>query len=148
MAAVELLPHVYGQPICNLSEAQITEGIDKAVLIARLLGDKFAEGSWGPTINPMPSIRDQNAGDYNPPTPTKPEWIRLPIKGKCPHSGLSRSSLYALVSPSEANDFSPPVKSVVIRNRGAARGIRLISYDSLMAYFSSIGASDPGKDET
>ena len=33
---------------------------------------------------------------------------------------------------------SPPVKSVVLRKRGALRGIRLISYDSLMRYLAEL----------
>ena len=69
----------------------------------------------------------------------KPEWIRLPSpKGRCPHTGLSRSTLCELAVPSEANDGVPPVRSVVVRKRGAIRGIRLISYDSLMAYLSGL----------
>jgi hypothetical protein len=69
----------------------------------------------------------------------KPEWIRLPAPGtKCRHSGLSRSTLNELVLPSDANGFAPPVRSVVVRKRGAVRGIRLISFDSLMAYLNQL----------
>jgi len=38
-----------------------------------------------------------------------------------------------------ANDGSPPVKSVVLRKRGGLRGIRLISYDSLMGNLATLG---------
>ena len=69
----------------------------------------------------------------------KPEWLRLPAPGRrCPFTGLSRSTLNELTIPGPANDGSPPVKSVVLRKRGALRGIRLISYDSLMAHLENL----------
>ncbi|HEU5079490.1 MAG TPA: hypothetical protein VFT72_09760 [Opitutaceae bacterium] len=69
----------------------------------------------------------------------KPEWLRLPAPGsRCRFTGLSRSTLNELTIPGPANDFQPPVKSVVLRKRGATRGIRLISYDSLMAYLNEL----------
>ncbi len=69
----------------------------------------------------------------------RPEWLRLPQPGhRCPYTGLSRSTLNELTIPGLANDNRPPVKSVVLRKRGAMRGIRLISYDSLMAYLDSL----------
>jgi len=68
-----------------------------------------------------------------------PIWIRLPKPGKrCPHCELSRTSLCELVIPSAANDWKPPVASTVLRRRGATRGIRLISYESLMDYLDSL----------
>ena len=68
---------------------------------------------------------------------SRPEWLRLPAPGKrCPYSGLSRSTLNGLALPGPSNDHRPPVKSVVLRKRGALRGIRLISYDSLMSYLA------------
>ena len=70
---------------------------------------------------------------------TKPEWLRLPAPGaRCRFTGLSRSTLNELTIPGPANDGSPPVKSVVLRKRGAMRGIRLISYDSLMRYLAEL----------
>jgi hypothetical protein len=51
---------------------------------------------------------------------------------------LSRSTLNELTIPGPANDGTPPVKSVVLRKRGALRGIRLISYDSLMGYLKKL----------
>lgn len=72
-------------------------------------------------------------------TATKPEWIRLPAPGgRCPFTGLSRSTLNELTIAGPANEGTPPVKSVVLRKRGAVRGIRLISYDSLMAYLTEL----------
>jgi hypothetical protein len=70
---------------------------------------------------------------------TKPEWLRLPAPGaRCRFTGLSRSTLNELTIPGPTNDGSPPVKSVVLRKRGALRGIRLISYDSLMRYLAEL----------
>jgi hypothetical protein len=69
----------------------------------------------------------------------RPEWLRLPAPGsRCRFTGLSRSTLNELTIPGPANDGTPPVKSVVLRKRGALRGIRLISYDSLMRYLSDL----------
>lgn len=70
---------------------------------------------------------------------TKPEWLRLPAPGaRCRFTGLSRSTLNELTIAGPANDGVPPVKSVVLRKRGALRGIRLISYDSLMHYLAEL----------
>ena len=70
---------------------------------------------------------------------TKPEWLRLPAPGaRCRFTGLSRSTLNELTIAGPANDGSPPVKSVVLRKRGALRRIRLISYDSLMHYLAEL----------
>ncbi len=70
---------------------------------------------------------------------SKPEWLRLPAPGsRCRFTGLSRSTLNELTIPGPANDGHPPVKSVVLRKRGALRGIRLISYDSLMAHLENL----------
>ena len=69
----------------------------------------------------------------------KPEWLRLPAPGaRCRFTGLSRSTLNELTIPGPATDGVPPVKSVVLRKRGATRGIRLINYDSLMSYLSAL----------
>lgn len=64
----------------------------------------------------------------------KPEWLRLPAPGsRCRFTRLSRSTLNELTIPGPANDGTPPVRSVVLRKRGALR-IWLINYDSLMTY--------------
>ncbi len=69
----------------------------------------------------------------------KPEWLRLPAPGaRCRFTGLSRSTLNELTIAGPANEGTPPVKSVVLRKRGALRGIRLINYDSLMHYLSQL----------
>jgi len=74
------------------------------------------------------------------PESVKPEWLRLPAPGnRCRFTGLSRSTLNELTIASPANGGLPPVKSVVLRKRGALRGIRLISYDSLMQHLANLG---------
>jgi hypothetical protein len=58
----------------------------------------------------------------------KPEWLRVPDAIRV--SGIGRSTLYDLIS-------SGSVKSALLRKRGRQRGIRLISYDSLLAHIES-----------
>ncbi|WP_138223399.1 hypothetical protein [Nibricoccus aquaticus] len=65
----------------------------------------------------------------------KPEWIRFPKAGHlCPFTGLTRSFLYALATEGK-------IKTLSLRERGKARGVRLISYDSLMTFISQAGAA-------
>ena len=64
----------------------------------------------------------------------RPEFIRLPIKGLCPFTGLSRSKIYTLILPHEDNDFRPPVRSVSLRKTGQLKGTRLVVLESLLAY--------------
>jgi hypothetical protein len=72
------------------------------------------------------------------PTALLPEWIRLPRSGeKCPYSSLSRSTLNALILPCKANKNRPVVKSSVLNQPGATRGVRLIHRASLMEYIAA-----------
>jgi len=73
----------------------------------------------GAPIIPLPISEKQNL---------KPEWIRVPDAVHV--SGISRSSLYELFADGE-------IKTACLRKRNALRGIRLINYDSLMAYIES-----------
>ena len=76
-------------------------------------------------------------------TVAKPEWLRLPPTGKyCPISGLSRSTLNELILATEENGGKPPVLSVCLRKRNKQRGVRLVNYDSLMAYIACHGGAD------
>lgn len=64
-----------------------------------------------------------------PPTQIlKPEFLRL--KDAIRYSGLSRSFLYDRF---KAGD----IKSFVIRQRGAAKGVRMVSIDSIDEYLRS-----------
>ena len=67
-------------------------------------------------------------------TPSEREFLRLPKSGQCPITGLTRSKLYDLISPSEDNGFKPPVKSVSLRKPGQIKGTRLIVRQSLLDY--------------
>ena len=67
-----------------------------------------------------------------------PEFIRLPKPGQqCLYTGHTRSYLNTLILPTDANGHAPPVKSVCLRPAGAARGVRLIHYQSLLDYLYS-----------
>ena len=104
------------------------------------------------------SMTSQNAKEH-PPTaePVRvppalgtiitPEFLRLPHTGTtCPHSGLSRAKMNALILPDEQNGHKPPVKSFSLRPKGATRGVRLISYISLMSYLrGEMAAQEQGQ---
>ncbi len=139
-AAIELLPHLSSKPLAQCSDEEINALAKRGIQIAKLIADELSENFWSPTVAPLPTPAslDHMTAHHREGTGQKPEWIRLPPPGgKCPFTGLSRSSLYELVGHIEANGFKPPVKSVTLRKRGSSRGIRLISYDSLMAYLAS-----------
>lgn len=64
----------------------------------------------------------------------KPEWLRVPDAVRV--FGISRSALYELIA-------AGTIKSTALKKRGAVRGIRIISFDSL-AEFCERAASDGG----
>lgn len=65
-------------------------------------------------------------------------WLRLPRPGeRCPVSGLSRSTLAELVRPCERNGYRPPVEARLLKRKGAARGVLLVSKQSLLAYIDA-----------
>ena len=67
--------------------------------------------------------------------PIHPEFVRLPKPGElCPYTGMARSALNELVLPTPRNSQKPPVKSFVLRKRGAKTGIRLIEFQSLIEF--------------
>src|SRR5437868_5144979 len=69
----------------------------------------------------------------------RPEYLRLPRPGiRDAFTGLSRSAMAEMVVPCDANGHKPPVKSLVLKKRGATRGIRLINYDSLLDHLRSL----------
>jgi len=80
-----------------------------------------------------------NNSDAIKPEAPRPEWVRIPkSRTTCPFSGLSRAHIHRLVQAGE-------VESMSLRKRGAKTGVRLISYDSLMAYIRSAGEPGPRK---
>jgi hypothetical protein len=60
----------------------------------------------------------------------KPEWLRVPAATRI--SSLSRTQLFTGIAEGR-------LKSVHLKRPGAKKGIRLISFDSLMAYVESFG---------
>ncbi len=70
---------------------------------------------------------DNSIAKNNPPS-LRPEWIRLPREGSnCVFTGLSRSYIAGLIREGKVHSRS-------LRNRGATRGVRLISYESIMEF--------------
>jgi hypothetical protein len=70
-------------------------------------------------------------------SPVAPEFMRLPPPGgRDPVFGLSRTTLNELILPMPENGHRPPVRSVVLRKRGAKTGTRLIDLASLRAYIN------------
>ena len=71
-------------------------------------------------------------------------YTRLPPSGTVdPISSLNRSALDKLVRPKEANDFNPPVRTKILRAKGARRGTVLIEVASLLAYLESLPTDQP-----
>lgn len=134
---------VTNKPLVSMNENELKASVDAAVRCANLLIQKCSEGG-GLTVRDLPSPSEE----FPLLDPDKPEWIRMP-KGheRCKYTGLSRSFLYTLVSPCEANDYRPPVRSVSLRRRGMQRGVRLISYESLMAFLKNQPTTGDGDDE-
>jgi hypothetical protein len=67
-----------------------------------------------------------------------PETIRLPkVGGQDPYFGMSRSALNELILPTARNGYKPPVRSFVLRRKGARTGIRLIDFASLKNFILS-----------
>lgn len=65
----------------------------------------------------------------------EPEFMRLPRhRERDPVFGLSRGYLNTLILPCKANNYRPPVKSCVLRKRGARTGVRLVDLQSLRDY--------------
>jgi hypothetical protein len=81
--------------------------------------------------------------------PEGSRYLRLPRPGtRCPHSGLSRSTLREMCVPCKENGFRPPV-TAKIRKKGpyATRGIVLISLKSLMSHLDGLPAAEAGSAE-
>lgn len=77
---------------------------------------------------------------------SKPEFIRLPRpRQRCERTGLSRTTLCELILPTKKNQGRPPVRSITMRQRGKARGVRLIDYASLLRHLNSCGLVESGE---
>jgi hypothetical protein len=87
-----------------------------------------------------PVVVTANATSY-----PQPEFIRLPKSGtRDAFSGLSRSGMNSVILATKANNFKPPVKSVVLRRPGSVRGVRLIVAQSLREYLYANLATQEG----
>lgn len=63
--------------------------------------------------------------------PNRAEFLRFPRTGqRCPLTGLSRPFLYDLAGRGE-------IKTISLRDRNKARGVRLIVADSLIDWIKS-----------
>jgi hypothetical protein len=54
-------------------------------------------------------------------------WIRMPTRGHCPETGLSRAAAYQLIAAGK-------IRSACIRKPGASRGQRLIYLPSVLEF--------------
>lgn len=69
-------------------------------------------------------------GASEPAKPTSPyptRWIRLPVKGHCPETGLSRAAMYQLIAEGK-------IKTACIRRPGTVRGQRLVYLPSVLEF--------------
>jgi hypothetical protein len=64
----------------------------------------------------------------------RPEFVRMPTPGTvCPWCGLKRSHLYRLAKEGR-------IKTISLRRRGTARGVKIIRLDSVIDYLSKMEA--------
>lgn len=54
-------------------------------------------------------------------------WIRLPTRGRCPFTGLSRSHFYNLIA-------AGVIRSANIRQPGKLTGVRVVWLPSVLSY--------------
>ncbi len=79
--------------------------------------------TWPPSPEPAPA-----GGDV------VPVWIRLPKPGEAePRTGLTRGVISRLCAEGK-------IKSVSLKDRGKARGVRLVSLASLLEYLERLAA--------
>jgi len=68
-----------------------------------------------------------------------PAFIRVPRSGsRCPVTNLTRTAIDKLTRPQPENDFKPPVRSRILKARGATRGVRLVETRSLLDHIASL----------
>ncbi len=78
-----------------------------------------------------------------------PPILRLPKAGtRCHYTGLSRTSLSELVTPTARNGGKPPVRAICQRaHRHAQRGIWLIPAETLFRYLLRLGTPPTGDNQ-
>jgi hypothetical protein len=140
-AAVSLLPLTSPKPLHQLTPDEEKETARRAARLAQAVATALGHNFLTVTTETLAeSVRGSDTAVRNL---NAPEWIRLPKKGVCPYTQLSRAKIYTLITPSADNGHCPPVRSVSLRPRGAARGTRLVSYESLMDYIRSHESHGP-----
>jgi hypothetical protein len=91
---------------------------------------------WAMSVQNYPPTSPSQAGTAR--------YTRMPPQGTVdPVSGLNRSAMDKLIRPQEANDFNPPVRTKILRARGARRGTVLIDVASLLAYLENLPSDQP-----
>jgi hypothetical protein len=133
--AIALLPSLSPRPLSKILPEERKALLAQAVSMARELMKMCDYGENALTIADL-NAAVSVATEVGTPG-SKPEWIRMPTKGRCPFTGLGRSFLYTLVTPCEANRHHPPVRSISLRRRGYTKGVRLIHLRSLLDYLES-----------
>ena len=68
----------------------------------------------------------QELKNGNGTNPTE-KWIRLPLRGHCPYTGLSRAHFYRLIK-------SGKIRSANLREPGQIRGVRVVWLPSVFKY--------------
>lgn len=73
-----------------------------------------------------------------------PEWIRIPPRGaRCAFTGMTRGTIQDLVLARPCNRNTPPVKSCLVRQPGAKRGVRLVNLKSLLDHLEQLASHRP-----
>lgn len=60
-------------------------------------------------------------------TTNQERWIRLPTKGRCPDTGLTRAHFYQLINEGK-------IKTSCLKKPGNLTGVRLVWLPSVLAY--------------
>lgn len=114
-------------PDSSLSRTTLVEGrLSSCMQISvTTRKDRHRESKTIPETTPLVS------GVNNMPDPA-PAFVRLPKAGvRCPWTGLSRGTLNKLILGPNAR-----VKSVLLSQPGAARGVRIVHFQSLLDYLN------------
>ncbi len=81
------------------------------------------------------------AADITASTTGRPVLFRLPKPSQLdPFFQGNRSFWNELILPTADNGFKPPVRSIVQRKAGCAKGRRFIVFESAAAYFNRLAA--------
>ena len=72
-----------------------------------------------------------------------PVTFRIPGPGCAdPFFGCKRTFWKQQVLPNAQNNFKPPIRSILIKQPGAKRGIRLILFESARAFFDALASKE------